>query len=62
MTVRQRQVLALYAHGMTLPEIAAELGITYETVRGHAARVRELLQARTMFEAVAVAYQTGLLP
>jgi DNA-binding NarL/FixJ family response regulator len=37
---RERQVLALYASGFALKQVAFELGVTYSTVKEHIDRVR----------------------
>ena len=60
-TPRQLQVLRLLSRGMTNAQIAREMGISANTVRIHVERVRKQLGARTRGEAVAKAYQMGLL-
>jgi DNA-binding NarL/FixJ family response regulator len=62
MTPREREVLTLMAVGLDNRAIAARLGIQYTTVRGHVRSVIEKLDARSRLEAVARAYQKGLVP
>lgn len=61
LTGRQQHILVLASHGYTRHETAVELGIGEETVRSHRRRILQLLEARTMTEAVAKAFQQGLL-
>jgi two-component system, NarL family, nitrate/nitrite response regulator NarL len=61
MTPRELDVLARMAAGLANRAIAAELGIEYTTVRGHVQAILEKLGARSRFEAVARAYQSGLV-
>lgn len=58
---RETEVLAHVAKGLTNNQIAAELGITFATVRTHLEHVREKLHASTRAEAVAKASALGLL-
>jgi DNA-binding NarL/FixJ family response regulator len=62
LTPREREVLDLMAVGLDNRGIAAKLGIQYSTVRGHVRSVIEKLGARSRLEAVARAYQVGLVP
>ncbi len=62
LTPREREVLDLMAGGLDNRAIAADLGIQYTTVRGHVRSVIEKLGARSRLEAVARAYQKGLVP
>jgi len=62
LTPREREVLDLMTVGLDNRAIAAKLGIQYTTVRGHVRSVVEKFGARSRLEAVARAYQTGLLP
>jgi len=61
LTPREREVLALMAGGLDNRAIAAKLGIQYTTVRGHVRSVVERFGARSRLEAVARAYQMGLV-
>jgi DNA-binding NarL/FixJ family response regulator len=61
-TPREREVLDLMAGGLDNRAISAQLGIQYTTVRGHVRSVIEKLGARSRLEAVARAYQRGLVP
>jgi DNA-binding CsgD family transcriptional regulator len=62
LTPREREVLDLMAEGLDNRAIAASLGIQYTTVRGHVRSVIEKLGARSRLEAVARAYQRGVVP
>jgi len=62
LTPRERQVLDLMATGLDNRAIATKLAIQYTTVRGHVRSVIEKLGARSRLEAVARAYQMGLVP
>lgn len=53
LSVRERQVLNLVARGYFYKEIAAELGITLNTVHTFIRRIYEKLQVRTRTEAIA---------
>jgi DNA-binding CsgD family transcriptional regulator len=62
LTPRESEVLDLMAVGLDNRAIAAKLAIQYTTVRGHVRSVIEKLGARSRLEAVARAYQRGLVP
>jgi len=62
LTPREREVLELMATGLDNRAIATKLAIQYTTVRGHVRSVIEKLGARSRLEAVARAYQMGLVP
>jgi DNA-binding NarL/FixJ family response regulator len=61
LTPREREVLTLMARGLSNVDVAAELFITEATVRTHLARVMMKLGVREKAQAVAAAYQTGLV-
>ena len=61
LTLRERQVLAALAEGMTRKEIAWQLGVTERTVRLHTRRACERLGARTVEQAIAIAVECHLL-
>ncbi len=54
-------MLEFMAAGLDNRAIAAKLRIQYSTVRGHVRAVIEKLGARSRLEAVARAYQRGLV-
>lgn len=60
-SARELEVLALVATGMTNVQVAAQLGVSFATVRTHMEHVRARLGARTRAEAVAKAVALGLL-
>lgn len=61
MTQREREVVALAAHGMSNDDIAAELVLSPLTVKTHVNRAMVKLQARDRAQLVVVAHQTGLV-
>jgi DNA-binding NarL/FixJ family response regulator len=52
LTAREAEILGLLARGFVSKEIADQLGITYETVRGHLANIYQKLHVRSRTEAV----------
>jgi DNA-binding CsgD family transcriptional regulator len=58
---RQNKCLALVASGCTEREVALRLGIATATVRGHLARARERMGARSTCQAAVLAVRAGLL-
>ena len=61
LTTREREVLALLAHGRTNDEIAGELVISRGTAKTHVARVLAKLGLRDRIQAVIFAYESGLV-
>ncbi|MBI1908041.1 helix-turn-helix transcriptional regulator [Candidatus Uhrbacteria bacterium] len=55
LTVREVEVLNLFARGLSAKRAGIRLGITFATVRTHAMHIREKLLAKTCGHAVAVA-------
>lgn len=61
LTPREREVLAVLALGMSNSEVATHLNIRETTVKTHLARLMLKLEVREKAQAVAAAYQTGLV-
>jgi DNA-binding NarL/FixJ family response regulator len=61
LTPREREVLSLMARGLSNADVAMELFISEATVKTHLARVMMKLGVREKAQAVAAAYQTGLV-
>ena len=60
LTGREREVLDAIARGRSNRAIAAELGISENTVKNHVRRILEKLQASSRMEAVVTGVQLGL--
>lgn len=58
---RQAKILDLVAKGLGYQEIAAEIGISPSSVRSHQRRIHKAFGAETNAQAVAVAWEAGLL-
>lgn len=61
LTPRQQQVLELLAEGVELPDIASRLFVSPGTVRKHIERIYRALGVRSRGEAVAWAFNNGLV-
>ncbi len=61
LTRREREVLAFLAQGLSNAEVAEHLFIAETTVKTHLARVMAKLDVREKAQAVAAAYQSGLV-
>ncbi|GHB03157.1 MULTISPECIES: response regulator transcription factor [Streptomyces] len=61
LTTREREVMALAAHGRSNTEIAEELVVSPLTVRSHVQRAMAKLDAHDRAQLVVIAYQSGLV-
>ncbi|TDT28119.1 DNA-binding NarL/FixJ family response regulator [Streptomyces sp. BK208] len=61
LTPRETEVLVLLTQGKTNTEMAGTLSVSSTTVRSHVHRVLRKLGAATRAQAVAIAYESGLL-
>jgi DNA-binding NarL/FixJ family response regulator len=61
LTDREREVVALVAHGLSNQEITEELYISPKTAKTHVSRSMLKLQARDRAQLVVIAYRTGLV-
>jgi DNA-binding NarL/FixJ family response regulator len=61
LTRREREVLTHLARGLSNADVAEQLFISEATVKTHLARVMAKLNVREKAQAVAAAYQTGLV-
>lgn len=61
LSAREKEVLALIATGKTDQAIAVELGIAVGTVKKHVGHILQKLDVSNRTEAVATAYEKGLL-
>lgn len=61
LSVRERQVLALVARGLTNTEIAETLRLSPLTAKTHVSRIMGKLQARDRAQLVIIAYESGLV-
>ena len=61
LTLRERQVLAALAEGLTQETIARQMGVTRRTVRVHTRRACARLGAQSATQAVAIAVRDRLI-
>ena len=61
LTIREREVLALIAAGLSNTEIARELVMSVPTAKTHVSRILAKLSARDRAQLVVIAYQSGLV-
>ena len=61
LTLRERQVVALLAEGLSNKEIARKLGISLDTAKFHVGRVIDKLDATGRTDAVAHAARLGVI-
>jgi DNA-binding NarL/FixJ family response regulator len=62
LTLREAEVLRLLSQGLSNADIAQKLCISETTVRSHVHRMLGKLAVRSRAQAVAVAYESGLIP
>lgn len=61
LTNREREIVAMVAHGLSNDEIAAAMVLSPATVKTHVSRAMTKLGARDRAQLVVFAYQTGLV-
>ncbi|TDD84660.1 response regulator transcription factor [Actinomadura rubrisoli] len=61
LTSREKQVVLLLARGSSNAEIAKELSVSMTTIRSHVHNVLRKLDVGTRAQAVAIAYESGLI-
>jgi DNA-binding NarL/FixJ family response regulator len=61
LTAREREVVALVAHGLSNDEIAERLVVTPTTAKTHVSRAMVKLRARDRAQVVVFAYEVGLV-
>ena len=61
-TPREREILELIAAGLSNQEIADRLYVSQNTVKTHASRLFDKLDARRRTQAVQIAKREGLIP
>jgi DNA-binding NarL/FixJ family response regulator len=62
LTIRERQVLACFAQGLSRPEIAATLGISSATLRTHVQNILRKLDLHSIRQAAALTLQEAEAP
>ena len=60
LTEREREILALIAHGRSNEQIAEQLGVSIKTVRNHVSTIFSKLQVADRAQAVVRAREAGL--
>ena len=60
-SAREEEVLQLFADGLSLPEVAAQLYISVKTVKNHLASIYAKLDARDRTQAVLRAVRMGII-
>ena len=62
LSAREREVVAMVVSGMLNKQIAAEIGITENTVKVHRSRAMEKMQAKSLADLVKMVERLGILP
>ncbi|MFW5658535.1 MAG: response regulator transcription factor [Bacteroidota bacterium] len=60
-TLSERETLQLLAQGHTQEKVASQLDVAFSTVRTHATKILEKLNAKNQSEAIRIALQRGLI-
>lgn len=61
LTPAELRILRLLVEGLTLKQIALEIGVSFETVKRHTRKVRHKTGAETLYQAIAVVVDRGWL-
>ena len=61
LTRKEYEVLKRTAEGMSCEQTAAEMGLSYATVKWYRKRIKEKFHAKTMAQIVKIAMEQGLL-
>lgn len=61
LSARQTQILQLLSDGVSTEDIAAQFGVSQETVRTHLKRLARRLGAQNRTHAVSIALRAGLI-
>lgn len=61
LTVRQTEILQLFARGLSYQEVATQLQVSTQTIKNHASAIYERLGVKNKTEAVFEARATGVL-
>jgi DNA-binding CsgD family transcriptional regulator len=62
LTTRERQLLQLLIDGRSPMKAAAEMGLSYNTIRTHQGHILDKLGVRSLVQAVVYAFRHGMTP